>query len=266
MFSYPSQSNPKFQPARGGYSEGLLQGLRVVVTMFPNNRTYFSCAIASSVACIGRILLVWGINWPARGTLKPYGHRWNLPYQYFSGLLPTNRPHPLRIVLQNMKSVAKSQAVLHYVRRVKFVVIGSSFLWCQCTICFSMDAAFDRPVSARTWLFLHCGINLTGIGGGIIYFAVIGEPRRPQPQEEPVGTAVLESSFGVLVAGSKIPSYLACKDGYERRNARTHARARELPCSRILARNACAASRWLAVSVLGRPRRSMGADRWGAGE
>lgn len=74
-----------------------------------------------------------------------------------------------------MKSVARSRAVLDYLRRVKYVVIGSSFLWCQCTVCFSVGAAFDRPLSARAWLFVHGGIALTGVGVGSLYYTVIGK-------------------------------------------------------------------------------------------
>ena len=77
-----------------------------------------------------------------------------------------------------MKRVARSRAVLDYLRRVKYVVIGSSLLWCQCTVCFSIGAAFQRPLSARAWLFVHSGIVLTGVGAGSLYFLVIGKPNR----------------------------------------------------------------------------------------
>eukprot|EP00752_Nemacystus_decipiens_P004326 g3951.t1 len=74
----------------------------------------------------------------------------------------------------HMKSVARSRAVLDYLKRVKYVVIGSSFLWCQCTVCFSIGAAFDRPLSARAWLVVHGGIVLTSVGAGSLYYVVIG--------------------------------------------------------------------------------------------
>lgn len=74
-----------------------------------------------------------------------------------------------------MKRVARSGAVLDYIRRVKYVVVGSSLLWCQCTVCFAMAAGLTRPISATTWVILHSGISLTGIGTGLLYYIVIGE-------------------------------------------------------------------------------------------
>ena len=82
-----------------------------------------------------------------------------------------------------MKEVARSQAVLDYVRRVKYVVIGSSLLWCQCTVWFWIGAACDRPLSAKTWLFVHGGIVLTGVGAGSLYYIVIGESKYRHPRK-----------------------------------------------------------------------------------
>ena len=130
-----------------------------------------------------------------------------------------------RAFLQNMKSIASSQAVLHYVRRVKYVVIGSSFLWCQCTVCFSLKAAFDKPLSARTWLILTGGIDLTGIGAGILYFFVIGERRQSISGNSSVTLPFGASRIFLLLGRHQSPS---CADGHLRRN--THA------CNAVLRR------------------------------
>lgn len=68
--------------------------------------------------------------------------------------------------------------MIGYVRRVYYVSIGSALLWCQCTVCFALGAALDRPISAGAWLIINSGINATGFGVGFIYYLVIGERTR----------------------------------------------------------------------------------------
>ncbi|CAM9911097.1 unnamed protein product, partial [Pylaiella littoralis] len=74
----------------------------------------------------------------------------------------------------NMKHVARSGVVLDYIRRVKYVVIGSSMLWCQCTVCFALTAILDRPLSPATWIVFHSGTDLLSAGTGFLYYSVIG--------------------------------------------------------------------------------------------
>lgn len=76
-----------------------------------------------------------------------------------------------------MKSVARSSVVLDYLRRVKYVVIGSSILWCQCTGCFAVGAILGRPLPLKIWATLHGGMDLTSAGTGLLYYMVIGEWR-----------------------------------------------------------------------------------------
>lgn len=83
-----------------------------------------------------------------------------------------------------MKHVARSGVVLDYIRRVKYVVIGSSMLWCQCTVCFALTAILDRPLSPATWIVFHSGTDLLSAGTGFLYYSVIGEWRDPSLSNE----------------------------------------------------------------------------------
>lgn len=68
--------------------------------------------------------------------------------------------------------------MIAHVRRMYYVTVGSSFLWFQCTVCFALLAALERPLSAAVWLTLNCGINVTGFGVGFLYYTVIGEKKK----------------------------------------------------------------------------------------
>lgn len=77
--------------------------------------------------------------------------------------------------LQDMKLVARSRPVLDYLRRVKYVVIGSSVLWCLRTVLFVISACMDKPLPVLVWVVLRGGTVVTGIATALLYYAVIGE-------------------------------------------------------------------------------------------
>lgn len=50
-----------------------------------------------------------------------------------------------------------------HVRRVYMVAVGSSLLWCQCTVCYLFSAIVDgASVTPTNWLIFNSGINITG--------------------------------------------------------------------------------------------------------
>lgn len=77
--------------------------------------------------------------------------------------------------LQDMKLVARSRPVLDYLRRVKYVVIGSSVLWCLRTVLFLVSACMDKPLPVGVWVVLRGGCAVTGIATALLYYVVIGE-------------------------------------------------------------------------------------------
>ncbi|CAB1116562.1 unnamed protein product [Ectocarpus sp. CCAP 1310/34] len=76
--------------------------------------------------------------------------------------------------LQDMKLVARSRPVLDYLRRVKYVVIGSSVLWCLRTVLFVTSACMDKPLPVLVWAVLRGGTAATGIATALLYYVVIG--------------------------------------------------------------------------------------------
>ncbi|CAM9996888.1 unnamed protein product [Ectocarpus sp. 4 AP-2014] len=73
-----------------------------------------------------------------------------------------------------MKLVARSRPVLDYLRRVKYVVIGSSVLWCLRTVLFVISACVGKPLPVLVWVVLRGGTAVTGIATALLYYVVIG--------------------------------------------------------------------------------------------